>query len=170
MTASSQSTVSADDINGAFVPRARPSVASLELDGDVVLLDSDTSAAHHLDPVAGIVWSCFDGSGTIDEIVADLSAEFAGAHAQIYDDVINLTRQLGGDGLLEGVAPASGPPNASTHQHGPVLCEDPDHHPANEPMLYTARPPSATSEPSRADAVEGDGAREPRFLLEPPSS
>lgn len=90
-------------INGTFVPAPHDRVASIEIEGETVLLDESTEALHALDPIGGIVWKCFDGSGSINEIVADLSAEFAVERKTVRKDVLRLTRHLGRLGVLEGV-------------------------------------------------------------------
>jgi len=118
-------------------------VASVEIDGEVVLFDSSSGVLRNLDPLGGIVWSCFDASGTIDEIVADLCAEFGADPDAVHNDVLELARALGRDGLLRGVAPPAPAGTADDHaghDHG-----HDDH--------------AATADPA-----------EPRFLVEPPSS
>jgi len=115
-------------------------VASVEIDGEVVLLDGSSGVLRNLDPLGGIVWSCFDSSGTIDEIVADLCAEFDADRDAVRNDVLELARALGRDGLLRGVAapdPADGDQDHAGHAGH-------DHAAA--------------------------GPAEPRFLVEPPSS
>lgn len=159
--------VTADSLDGTFVPRPRPSVAGLELDGDTVLLDAETGGAHRLDPVASVVWSCFDGSGSLDEIVDDLSAEFAADRERVLQDVVTLARLLGEEGLLEGVAPSPVPHPTATHGHGPGLCDDHGHEP-DEPTLYSARVALAAKAARPQPATAGVG--EPKFLVEPPSS
>lgn len=157
--------VSAEGIDGSFVPVGRDTVASVEIDGEVVLLDGSTGVLRNLDPVAGIVWGCFDATGTIDEIVADLCAEFGADPSTVRSDVIELARTLAREGLLGGVAsenPKPGPrrdgPAGSGHKgHG--------HGPAAEGRADCLAPdPAAESTPV------GGPASEPRFLEEPPSS
>jgi len=163
---------SADTIDGSFVPVRRASVASLEVGGDVVLLDADTGRVHHLDPLAGIVWACFDGSGTISEIVADISAEFAADSSSVGDDVLDLARDLGDGGLLDGISAAPDPAASGVYGHGPDLCEEHDHDwDPDQPTLLSHRLSIAhAAAPFKAPAGAGAGAEEPRFLAEPPSS
>lgn len=93
----------ADTIDGSFVPR-RSAVASVELDGETVLAAGRGQAFFRLDPVASLVWSCFDGSGTAEEIARDLAAELHAAPEVVCDDVVALARTLGELCFLEGVA------------------------------------------------------------------
>jgi hypothetical protein len=99
-----------NSIDGSFVPR-RSATASVELDGEIVLAGGRGRATYYrLDPVASLVWSCFDGSGSADEIAHDLAAEL-GAPAQVVSgDVMTLTRALGQLCFLEGVACDEGGP------------------------------------------------------------
>lgn len=93
-----------DAIDGGFTPRGRASVAAVEIDGESVLYDEDSGAVHVLNATGSMIWACFDGSGTIDEIVADIVDAFGADAAAVRNDVVELARQLGGLGLLEGVA------------------------------------------------------------------
>ena len=134
------SIVSPEAIDGSFVPVGRESVGSVEVDGEVVLLDGATGRLRNLDPVGGVVWSCLDAPGTIDEIVSDLCEEFGADRATVRDDVLELMRTLGREGLLQGVATDSPVDDHDGHDH---------------------RPASPATESS---------AEEPRFLEEPVSS
>ncbi|HYF47685.1 MAG TPA: PqqD family protein [Acidimicrobiales bacterium] len=79
------------------------SVVSTVVDEETVLVDIVTGQVHLLDPVGTAVWSCFDGSATVQELVADLADVYSAEHDQVYGDVVTFARQLGGKGLLEGV-------------------------------------------------------------------
>ena len=79
-------------------------VASAKVGEEVVLLDARSGALRTLDPLGGLVWACFDGASTIDEIVTDLSEEFKSDRDAVRRDVIDLTRTLARDGLLDVVA------------------------------------------------------------------
>ncbi len=98
--------VDAETIDASFVPRRSP-VASMELDGEVVLARSDLPF-YRLDPIASLVWSCFDGSATAEAIARDLAIEFQAPTARVSDDVVALTRTLGQLCFLEGVSCGGG--------------------------------------------------------------
>ncbi len=90
-------------MDGSFVPR-RSAVASVELDGETVLArDRGHASYYRLDPVASLVWSCFDGSGTADDIARDLAAELQAPPDVVRDHVVALTRTLGELCFLDGV-------------------------------------------------------------------
>ncbi len=104
-------------VGGNFVPRRRP-VASVELDGELVLYsESDgvlggPGGMELLNPTAAAIWSCFDGSGTIDEIASDVAEVFGIERGVALRSVIDLTRQLGAAGLVEGITGDAGSPGA----------------------------------------------------------
>lgn len=92
-----------DSIDGSFVPR-RSTVASVLLDGETVLAGGRGDVFYRLDPVASLVWSCFDGSGSAREIARDLAAELHAPPERVCDDVVALARTLGELCFLDGVA------------------------------------------------------------------
>lgn len=101
-------------IDQAFVPR-RAAVASVEIDGEVVLA-REGSTLYRLDPLATLVWSCLDGSGTVGEIAEDLAAEFGADPDVVRRDVVALSGTLARLCFLEdagsepdGVANAEAP-------------------------------------------------------------
>lgn len=47
-----------DIVDDDFVPGVKPSVASVELDGERVLYDADSGRLHRLDPVGSVIWAC----------------------------------------------------------------------------------------------------------------
>jgi peroxiredoxin len=96
--------MAADDMDASFAPRPRDNIASVELDGEVVLLLEGARRTHSLNQTGTVVWKCFDGHSTLDEISADLSEIFGADADTVRGDVINVTREIGKAGLLDGVA------------------------------------------------------------------
>jgi hypothetical protein len=94
--------------DSSSIPRARTDVASVELDGEVVILDEREDALHLLNPTATAVWRCLDGSGTVGELVTDLAEVFGSDPATVSDDVGVLLADLAERGLLEDGALALG--------------------------------------------------------------
>ena len=107
-----------DHIDGTFVPIPRPTVVGVELDGEAVLYDEATESVHQLNPTATIAWSCFDGSGTLDELIADVASVYEVGAEVVHAGMLELTRELGRKGLLEGVA-ARQPEMEEHHDHDP---------------------------------------------------
>jgi peroxiredoxin len=106
-----------DEIDGTFAPRPVADIATVELDGEVVLgvRDGDNLRTYCLNRIGGIVWSCLDGEATLDELVDDLSDAFEADREVVANDVLELTRQLGMIGLLDGLKPLFSMPES-----GPV--------------------------------------------------
>lgn len=94
------------DIDGSFVPRPIAGVARVELDGEVVLGVQQGSSLQTfcLNRMGGLIWECFDGSATLDELIDDLSDVFAADREVVAHDVLDLAQKLGILGLLDGVA------------------------------------------------------------------
>ena len=65
----------AADIDARFVPRRPDDSCTEELDGECVILATTAGRLHHLNASASIVWSCFDGSGTMDLFMTHLRGE-----------------------------------------------------------------------------------------------
>jgi len=95
--------IAAESIDGSFVPR-RAAVATVEVDGEMVVARPGSDPVFfRLDPLASLIWSCLDGSGTADEIASDLAAELGAPQSVVSDDVVGLTRMLARLCFLEGV-------------------------------------------------------------------
>ena len=96
-----------ESIDGGFVPTARPGVGAVRVGREVVLGRIAEGTAHvqtaALNESGSLVWQCFDGSGTIDEIAADIAAVFGAEVAEVRADVVALARAVGGAGFLVGV-------------------------------------------------------------------
>ena len=91
------------DIDGAFRPRRAAAVAFTELDGETVLYDESTGGTHLLNPTASVLWQCFDGDASLDELAADVADAYGIDPATAADDVRTVVRSLGELGVLEGV-------------------------------------------------------------------
>lgn len=100
-----------------LVPAVRPTVVSVELDGERVLYDTATGQLHQLDAVGSIVWSCFDGTTDVDEISADLSEAFGADRARVRSDIETLVRQLAAENLLDIGQPEPGLAEPSDDPH-----------------------------------------------------
>jgi peroxiredoxin len=99
--------IAPDDIDGEFLPLARPDVASLMIGAELVLgrIPDGTPyvQACALNESGSIVWQCFDGTGSIDEIAADIADVFGADPAAVTADVLALAREVGAEGFLVGV-------------------------------------------------------------------
>ena len=86
-------------LDSSFVPVPASTVASVEVEGQLVLLD-ERGVAHALDPVASVVWSLFDGTSTLGELSADLSAAFGASLSEVHTGVVSLVEELHDKGML----------------------------------------------------------------------
>jgi peroxiredoxin len=96
--------MSADDIDGTFVPRIKPEVDGVEVDGEAVLVIDGHWSIHWLNQISTIVFGELDGVSSIDQVSERLSEAFNTDLEVVRNDVLNLTQDLGKAGFLEGVA------------------------------------------------------------------
>ncbi|HEY5014128.1 MAG TPA: PqqD family peptide modification chaperone, partial [Acidimicrobiia bacterium] len=99
--------ITADDIDDGFTPLARPDVASVAIESEMVLgrIAAGTQYVQTcaLNESGAVVWQCFDGTGTIADIAADIAEVFGVDFAAVNDDVVALARNVGSLGFLVGV-------------------------------------------------------------------
>ena len=75
-------------------PKARDDLTVVELDGETVIYDEETTELHHLNPTATIVFGLCDGSSTMKEISADISEVFQVPIQEVEPQVRGLIRRL----------------------------------------------------------------------------
>lgn len=102
--------ISPDDLDERFVPRGRTDVASVEIDGDVVLYDERTGNLHAMNPSAGVVWARCDGSASVGQLIDELGRDFPVERSVLAADVVSLVRHLARLGVLEGLSTTPPPP------------------------------------------------------------
>ncbi|MGH9152791.1 MAG: PqqD family peptide modification chaperone [Acidimicrobiales bacterium] len=85
----------------SFRPARASAVATVQVDGEAVLLDEATATLHLLEPLAATVWGLFDGETTITELAAELAAAFGERPGVIGADLVAFTTDLAGRGLLQ---------------------------------------------------------------------
>ena len=99
--------ITADDIDDAFIPLSRPDVASVGIESEIVLgrIAAGTQYVQTcaLNESGAVVWQCFDGTGTIADIAADIAEVFGVECAAVSADVVALARNVGALGFLVGV-------------------------------------------------------------------
>lgn len=109
---SDQEELAADQIDESFVPIPRPEVESREVDGDVILYDTKSGNIDVLNSMGLLVWGFFDGKSSLAELIGDFADAYDAATEVVAHDILELTRRLGGAGLLVGVAEVK-PPTAA---------------------------------------------------------
>jgi hypothetical protein len=91
-------------IDLAFEPRIRADVDAVEIGDEAVLHDAASGDLLHLNEVATVVCSWFDGATPVAEIVGGLAEGLDVPTEVVEADVLRLVRDLGYRGLLVGVA------------------------------------------------------------------
>ena len=99
-----QEATTIDDIDGSLIPRPRPDVVVIEAGPEKVLIRGNPYAVNE---TAALVWGCFDGDVTLDELIAEFTRASGADEETIRSDVVGLTRDLASIGMLEGFAPGS---------------------------------------------------------------
>jgi hypothetical protein len=124
----------------------RPSrtTGTIEVDGNVVVVDESAGRAHALNETGSLVWQCLDGTGALGDLVDDLATEFAGSRDAIGVDVVDLVRSFGALGLLDGVGPdaAALPPEIQRATAGECAPDDEPGPDASFDDRYLAAPPN----------------------------
>jgi hypothetical protein len=82
------------------VPRPKPGVAHVEIDGERVLYDPATWAVARLDPVGAVLWTALDGEGSVADLAADAAAAFGIDPDEALTGVLRLLEQLDHGGWL----------------------------------------------------------------------
>ena len=102
--------IDVDAIDGQFVPRAQPDVAMVLVGREIVLGRVGEGTTYlqtaALNESGSIVWQCFDGSGTIDDIAVDVADVFGVDVGAVRADIEALAREVGAAGFLVGVREA----------------------------------------------------------------
>lgn len=92
-----------DTIETDFVPTVSADIRAWSVGGEAVLVNSRSGSVHALNPIAALVWQCFDGQATLGEIVADLAEGFCESVDVVRSDVLTMARAAAKAGLLQGV-------------------------------------------------------------------
>jgi PqqD family protein of HPr-rel-A system len=82
-------------------PVPRDGICGVEIDGELVLLDTSSGALHLLNRTAAAVWSELDGKRDIQTIVSELSSAAGVDPDRVRADVIELLGQLRRSDLLD---------------------------------------------------------------------
>ncbi len=75
-------------------PMARTDLVKVELDGEAVIYDEDSTDLHHLNPTATIVFGLCDGRFTMREISTEIAEAFDVPIEQVEPEVRTLVRRF----------------------------------------------------------------------------
>jgi hypothetical protein len=89
-------------------PRRNPQLAWREIDGEIVIISPEDSQVHELNETAALVWMRADGAQSVEEIAADIAAEFDVSCEAARKDVAELIAQLEEKQLLMTAVGAKG--------------------------------------------------------------
>lgn len=82
------------------VPRIRPDLASVQVEGERLILDEVNGDLHHLDPLASVIWDLLDGRSVESEVASDLADVFRVPVEVVQKDLEQLLERLEAQGLL----------------------------------------------------------------------
>lgn len=89
-------------------PKAREDLTVVELDGEAVIYDEESSELHLLNPTATIVFGLCDGTATMREMASDISQVFGVPIEDVERQVRTLIRRLRKANLLAPSASGNG--------------------------------------------------------------
>jgi len=89
-------------------PIRNPQLAWREIDGEILIISPEDSQVHELNETAAFVWNRADGVRSVEEIAAELTAEFDVTIESARADIADLIAQLADKGLLLTAAAARG--------------------------------------------------------------
>jgi hypothetical protein len=75
-------------------PERRAGICQVEIDGELVLLDTSSGVLHLLNRTAAAVWSALDGERELEGIVSELSSAAGVERELVREDVVELLDQL----------------------------------------------------------------------------
>jgi PqqD family protein of HPr-rel-A system len=81
-------------------PKTRDDLTVVVLDGEAVIYDDASGDVHHLNPTATIIFQLLDGSGTVEELAADIAAAFALDPGEALTQTSSLIDEFAALGLL----------------------------------------------------------------------
>jgi PqqD family protein of HPr-rel-A system len=82
-------------------PKVRAALTVEELDGEAVVYDPETMDVHRLNPTATVILGLLDGSTTVDELAADVSAVFDRPEEEVREQLEELVNELDRNQILE---------------------------------------------------------------------
>src|SRR5262245_19740512 len=83
-----------------YRPEKAADVLELDMEDGFILFNGDSSLVHHLNPSAAIIWQLCDGSATISDLAADISAEYKDDEAQTVRQLTGVIAELDALGLV----------------------------------------------------------------------
>ncbi len=82
-------------------PVPHPQVAGRVIDGEAVVILSESNLVNVFNPVGSRVWELCDGSRTVDEVIDRIVAEYDVDRARAQEDVVAFVEQLIAERVIE---------------------------------------------------------------------
>jgi hypothetical protein len=79
---------------GQLVVDPAPEVATVDAAGGAILVDERERVIYPLTASGALVWSCFDGASSLEEICRDIAGELAVPYERVADDALVLVAEL----------------------------------------------------------------------------
>jgi hypothetical protein len=89
-------------VTGRLVAAGRHDLAQVEVDGELLVYDEKARTIHHLNGSASLLWDCLDGSGSLEDIAADIADVYGIDGGRVLEDIVEAARDLAAKGLLVG--------------------------------------------------------------------
>jgi len=93
------------DIDEDFIPRRRPGTMTVGVPGFVGVARPERGGpalpVHVLNVTGGVLWACFDGAGTLRQVIDDVSQVWCSDRELVARQVIDFVRSVREAGLLE---------------------------------------------------------------------
>ena len=119
-------------VDGAFVPARTQGIVAVDAGGEAVLVDEMGDFLHLLNASAALLWECFDGEATVDDIAFDLADVVAIPKEQALADTVAAVESLVEQSLVydgRGEAPIVTqrelPAQSDNVPHRPRVLEEP---------------------------------------------
>ena len=94
-----------ETIDESFVPVRSPDAFVVELDGEAVVLDERANRLHLLNHTATLIWNCLDGEVDVRELAREIGDALELPVDTVLADTLAVVRDLGTEGLLDGIEP-----------------------------------------------------------------
>ena len=92
-------------IDEGFVPERSPHAYAVEIDGEAVVLDERANRLHLLNHTATLVWNCLDGTVDVGGLAREIGEVLELPLDTVLVDTLAVIRELGDEGLLDGIEP-----------------------------------------------------------------
>lgn len=87
-------------LDGSFVPVPAPGVVAVAAGREAILVDEGTGKLHLLNATGALLWACFDGTSTVEDICTDVADLLGAPYDEVLADTLAAVEGLVAAGLL----------------------------------------------------------------------